>query len=144
MTERATLSLLSICTSTLCLPPMLLRKILNCMFNGQDFLKVIILLPHQEQQIKWLFSLNCSCAELGIHLGLPSYFVPRGLILPISVWTPLVQYQLSEPHKICFWITMNRVLPNSLPEMFLVMQRTQISIKINRCSLNDTIRKIKN
>ena len=48
MTERATLSLLSICTSTLCLPPMLLRKILNCMFNGQDFLKVIILLPHQE------------------------------------------------------------------------------------------------
>ena len=33
------------------------------MFNGQDFLKVIILLPHQEYQIKWLFSLNCSCAE---------------------------------------------------------------------------------
>ena len=68
----------------------------------------------------------------------------KGTILPNRVWTPLVQYQLSEQHKIRFWITMNRVLPNSLPEMFLVMQRTQISTKINRCSLNDTIRKIKN
>ena len=47
-TERVTLSLLSTCTSALCLPPMLSHKILNCMFNGQDFLKVIILLPHQE------------------------------------------------------------------------------------------------
>lgn len=71
----------SICRNTLCLPPILLHKLLNHVFKGQDFIKVIILAASSwTNENDFLSFENIVLGEEKKILASLSWFVPSELV----------------------------------------------------------------